>query len=59
MFLITHHLENENFNFETSVIESHSGKLDLKYELFANDALDFLNHWNQMKLFFCIWMFQY
>src|SRR5574343_547918 len=39
--LITHHLENENFNFETSVIESHSGKLDLKYELFANDALVF------------------
>lgn len=39
--LITHHLENENFNFETSVIESHSGKLDLKYEMFANDALVF------------------
>ncbi|CCG53113.1 Probable Aldose 1-epimerase [Flavobacterium indicum GPTSA100-9 = DSM 17447] len=39
--LITHHLENENFNFETSVVESHSGKLDLKYDLFKNDALVF------------------
>lgn len=39
--LITHHLENECFNFETSVVESHSGKLDLKYDLFKSDALVF------------------
>ena len=39
--LTTHHLQNDLFNGETSVIESEKGQVLLKDDLFENDALVF------------------